>query len=488
MTAVYLINRLPSKSLGKKSPYELLFKSAPSYNHLKCFGCLCFISTLPHNRDKFAPRVRKCVFLGYPQGIKGYKVLDLNSNSVHISRNIIFYEHIFPYAISSHPFTSYLDDFIFSHCTSDHSQSVGINDSLSSTSILSCTMLIAPFAASPGAVPSTAPGAAHDAAPPASPNAASTAAHGAGHTAIPSAAPNTTPSAAPSATPNSADSAHVVPLFSSIPSLLPTDIPPPFSSPSNHTLRRSTRPHKPPPYLSQYACKFVSTKPQSGLPYDVSVYLDYSHLGPRFKSFVMAVNFTPLGPASFHQAVQYPEWRAAMDKEIEALEVTNTWGLVPLPPGKSPIGCKWVYRVKHLPDGSIERYKAWLVAKGFTHKFGLDYSKTFSPVAKSISVRIVLTLAAVKWWFLHQMDVHNAFLHGDLNEDVYMCLPPGFHSKGANVVCKLNKSLYDLKQALRKWFDKFSKTILQMGFAQSKFDYSLFTHLKGFFYSAFGVC
>ena len=168
-----------------------------------------------------------------------------------------------------------------------------------------------------------------------------------------------------------------------------------------------------------------------------------------------------------------------MDKEIEAFEVNNTWTLAPLPPGKTAISCKWVYRIKYLPYGSIERYKARLVAKGFIQKLGLDYSETFSPIAKSVFVRIMLSLAATKGWFLHQMDVNNAFLHGDLVEDVYMSLPPGFHSKGEGLVCKLNKSLYGLKQASRQLFEKFSTTILQMGFVQSKSDYSLFTHSQG---------
>ena len=119
LTAVHLINRVPSKSLGNKSTYEMLFHSPPSYDHLKCFGCLCFVSTLPQNGNKFALRAKKCVFLGYPYGIKGYKVLHLESNSVYISRDVIFYEHIFTYVTSSQTSTSYLDDFVFPHCTSD---------------------------------------------------------------------------------------------------------------------------------------------------------------------------------------------------------------------------------------------------------------------------------------------------------------------------------------------------------------------------------
>ena len=139
-----------------------------------------------------------------------------------------------------------------------------------------------------------------------------------------------------------------------------------------------------------------------------------------------------------------PKWQAALDVEIAALEANNTWTLTPLPPNKKAIGCKWVYRVKYRFDGFVDRYKARLVAKGFTQKEGLDYIESFSPVAKIVSVKCLLAVAVVKGWFLSQLDVNNAFLHGDLLEDVYMALPPSFHSKG-EVVCKLNKPLYGLK-------------------------------------------
>ena len=148
-----------------------------------------------------------------------------------------------------------------------------------------------------------------------------------------------------------------------------------------------------------------------------------------------------------------------MDVEIAALEFNKTWTLIPLPPHKKAVGCKWVYKFKYRSDGNVERYKACLVVKGFTQQEGLDFIETFSPVVKMTIVKTLLTVSPVRGWHLTQLDVNNAFLHGDLHEDVYMQFPQGFHYKGG-MVCKLNKSLYGLKQASRQWYSKFSSTIL----------------------------
>ena len=179
-------------------------------------------------------------------------------------------------------------------------------------------------------------------------------------------------------------------------------------------------------------------------------------------------------PQSYNIASKDPNWIEAMDAEIKALEVNNTWILTNLPQDKTAIGCKRVYKIKHRSDGSIERYKARLVARGYTQIEDQDYLDTYSPVAKLTTVRLLLALAIVNRWYLKQLDVDNAFLHGDLNEEMYMVLPPGMQSDKPRQVCKLQRSLYGLKQASRQWYAKLSSFLISHVYNQCTSNYSLF--------------
>ncbi|CAL9016998.1 unnamed protein product [Prunus brigantina] len=178
---------------------------------------------------------------------------------------------------------------------------------------------------------------------------------------------------------------------------------------------------------------------------------------------------------SSEDALSNPKWMDAMNVEMDALNKNKTWDLVPLPRGKKAVGCRWVFTLKHKADGSIDRYKARLVAKGYTQTYGVDYLETFAPVAKLNTVRVLLSLAANRDWPLLQFDVKNAFLHGDLKEEIYMDLPPGIPvTSKEGVVCKLRKSLYGLKQSPRAWFGRFAASMKKFGYVQSNSDHTLF--------------
>jgi histone deacetylase 1/2 len=180
-------------------------------------------------------------------------------------------------------------------------------------------------------------------------------------------------------------------------------------------------------------------------------------------------------PRTVEEALGSKHWKEAMDIEYNALLKNNTWHLVPPKKGSNIIDCKWVFKVKLKADGTLDKYKARLVAKGFKQRFGIDYEDTFSPVVKMSTIRVILSIAVSRGWSLRQLDVQNAFLHGILEEEVYMRQPPGYTDKShPNFVCKLDKAIYGLKQAPRAWYARLSAKLIALGFTPSKADTSLF--------------
>ncbi|GAB2303795.1 hypothetical protein Dimus_038963 [Dionaea muscipula] len=200
---------------------------------------------------------------------------------------------------------------------------------------------------------------------------------------------------------------------------------------------------------------------------------------PKYANAALIEDDRPKEPSSYQEASQGKEWIKVMQEEIDALAQNQTWDLVPKPKDVQPISCKWVYKIKTHPDGSIDRYKARLVARGFSQKYGLDYDETFSPVAKITTVRVLMALAASNSWKLWQMDVKNAFLHGELDREIYMEQPQGFESKvHPNHVCKLKKALYGLKQAPRAWYGKIAEFLVQSGYSVAPADSNLFVKTR----------
>lgn len=182
-------------------------------------------------------------------------------------------------------------------------------------------------------------------------------------------------------------------------------------------------------------------------------------------------------PQSVRSTVKDPHWYAAMQKEFDALQANKMWTLVPRPPGARIITGKWVFKHKLNPDSTLERYKARWVMRGFNQRPGIDFGETFSPEVKPMTIRTVLTLMATNNWPAHQLDVSNAFLHGNLQEQVYSQQPTGFvDPQWPNDVCLLSRSLYGLRQAPRAWFDRFIGHVTSLGFVQSKADTSLFVY------------
>ncbi|KAK9054204.1 hypothetical protein SSX86_025282 [Deinandra increscens subsp. villosa] len=359
----------------------------------------------------------------------GYRCLDPSTDRIYTARHVRFNEHIFPFHKSDNHITPSSNPF--------------------PTTPYSTFMPQPPFFPTPAANSniSTTPSM-HTPDPPTTPQNTSAdplpTTHST-HDQQPSTPPpNPSNNSSNSSTPNPSSDASPVSNSSSASSNIPTPPPPP---PVHRTRPPNLRP-----------------QPKRKIPYDPSANIATSS-PPTFE------------PISFTVANKYPEWRHAMAEEYSALVQNGTWSLVPPVFGTNVVDCKWIYRIKRDKHGAPDRYKARLVAKGFTQEKGIDYHETFSPVVKATTIRLVLSLAVTHRWNLRQLDFKNAFLHGDLNETIYLRQPPGFvNIEHPDYVCKLHKSLYGLKQAPRAWFDKLTAALHHLGFKGSKTDPSLFIY------------
>ena len=488
-TATYLFNLHPTKTLQNRTPHQALFGTPPSYAHLRVFGCRCYpnlSATMPH---KLAPRSTECVLLGFPDNHKGYRCLDLTTNRVITSRHVVFDEQQFPFTHDSPaPLSAYdfLDDTDVDPVISGGFPAVPSNSAGPPMASPGAGPVV-PSAAQPAAVPphhqgttSSQPrqGQGSGAAPlplvfqgqalaPDSPvndlgHQSGTSAGGL-HYRPPVTQVYTRRQEPPGAPPVPADQPPLVP-SPALPSTTSTVIP--------AAMRSSNAPIVPvPPTINQHA---MQTRGKSGISQP------RQQDGQAYCNLAAASKDISLLPKTYRGALSDPNWKRAMEEEYGALIANQTWDLVPPPPHANIVSGKWLYRHKLNADGSLARYKARWVVRGFSQQHGLDYDETFSPVVKPATIRTVLSLAVSSDWPIHQLDVKNAFLHGTLNETVYCQQPPGFVDPSRpNYVCKLNKALYGLKQAPRAWYSRFQAFITSIGFQASQCDTSLFIYTHG---------
>eukprot|EP00253_Pinus_taeda_P004112 PITA_04112 len=180
-------------------------------------------------------------------------------------------------------------------------------------------------------------------------------------------------------------------------------------------------------------------------------------------------------PSSFSDAIKHQVWKDVMTKEYESIMKIDVWEVVPRPLDKTVVTSKWLYKIKHVADGSTEKYKARFVARGFSQKEGVDYDEIFATVAKYTTICLIIALVASQGWNLHQMDIKIVFLPSSIKEEVYVEQPKGFEIYDRKShVCKLKKALYGLKQAPQAWYERIDSYLMELGFTRSEVDPNLY--------------
>ncbi|WVZ95434.1 LOW QUALITY PROTEIN: hypothetical protein U9M48_041200 [Paspalum notatum var. saurae] len=441
LAATFLINRTPSKVIQFETPLERLFQTKPDYSSLRIFGCACWPNLRPYNHRMLQFRSKDNIH-------KGFKCLDVSTGRVYISRDVVFDENVFPFsklhsnagATLKSEISLLPPSFFPTRLPGGANVDGHMTDGLSATETNNVDAAEQVLGDQPGADPEVNLDAGGISVP--APVSSS------GGTAPAPSAPEDAPCTTTTPAPGSATQGVT-------------------TSDSSAADGQAEDP----------AAANPEPRPRTRLQAGVGRPKVYTDGTIRYGCFSATGE-----PQFLGEALGDKNWKHAMDIEYDALLKNKTWHLVPPQKGRNVIDCKWVYKIKRKADGSLDRYKARLVAKGFKQQYGIDYEDTFSPVVKSATIRLVLSIAISRGWCLRQLDVQNAFLHGYLEEEVYMRQPPGYEDKTMpNYVCKLDKALYGLKQAPRAWYSQLSTKLIDLGFKSSKADTSLFYINKGNF-------
>lgn len=460
ITASYLINRSPSSVIGFRTPQELWTGKKPSIKHLRPFCCTAYAQI---SQGKLQPRAQKCVMLGYPEGIKGYKLLLIQPRGYKVitSRSVTFNEKEFHFKTILTPAienSGTLEET--SNTTAQNGQFYEANQNIPENEEEEFDIGYS----SPGFSGSTENNTTQtqEESEQTTNDNAGRQPHQLGGGVSNSDLSNSNP-ADDEFSLNDAESGNNDTIEQNATVLNDNDL-------VDYQLVRDREPRIRLPN-TRFA-DFVNLHES----YE-NLYQNYSKI-VEFAFLVSDVvrNFVPETYEQAVKSINANDWMKAMHEEIQSMHANNTWTLVPKHEKVRLIDCKWIYKIKEGADiHEPPRYKARLVAKGFTQKEGVDYNEIFSPVVKYKTMRLLLAMTAVFNWELEQMDVKTAFLHGDLNETIHMRQPKGFIDKEkAEHACLLKKSIYELKQSPRQWNKKFDACMLKMNFTRSQYDTCLY--------------
>lgn len=403
--AAYIINRSPCSGSIDKTPEEIWSGRRPNVGNIRVFGCKAMMHIVKQKRKKFDAKSKECIMVGYAENSKAYRLLDPETNRIHISRDVIFLEnevidcspiesnHLYFFMPENKNEVKDMSNEAINDADENWLDNNGLNDG--NESFISANSSVA-------------------------------------------------------------DDEH--------------------HDEDNETVDLTLDDSNNQSYEDPNDRTFVPTE---NVQIDENARRMTTRSASRSNDIALIANASD--PKSVKEALAGPNashWRKAMEAEIRSLDDNRTWTLTDLPNGRKAISSLWVFQTKYDSDGIISRFKARLVIAGCAQRKGIDYKETFSPVVRYSSIRVLLALAAKYDLEIHQMDAVSAFLHGDLDEEIYMAQPEMF-SDGTSKVCRLHKSLYGLKQASRVWYTKLDGALKKFGLKRCVTDPCMYIMRKG---------